>query len=148
MRVVVLSVLVFLAAMPAQAASVEELFHQFDLFGTWAFNCALDAAPDNPHVRISTSVPGEAIEEQELGASYAINRYNLVAAERLSEDRLSVEAVFQPGTETQERQKLVFQVRKGTRRTLFNQTEGGAVRVKDGVVAGHGSKTPLLKKCG
>jgi hypothetical protein len=48
----------------------------------------------------------------------------------------------------EERQKLVFAVRANTRRTLFNQTNGGAVRVKDGIALARGSKTPLLQKCG
>ena len=30
---------------------------------------------------------------------------------------------------------------------MFNQPEGGAVRVKDGIAIGHGVKTPLLRKC-
>ncbi len=42
--------------------------------------------------------------------------------------------VFQPGTDDEERQKLVFLVRKGTRRTMLNEAEGGTVRVKDGIV--------------
>jgi hypothetical protein len=147
MRIAALSVFGLLAATPAPAASVEDVFRQFDLFGTWASNCGREAAPDNPHVRISAPVAGAAVEEHELGPSYAINRYQLMSAERLSADRVEVEAVFQPGSETQERQKLVFQVRKGTRRTLFNQTEGGAVRVKDGIVVGYGSNTPVLRKC-
>ena len=58
-----------------------------------------------------------------------------------------MEVIFQPGTETEERQKLVFPVRDGTRRTLFNQPEDGPVRVKDGVALAHGTKTPVLKKC-
>jgi hypothetical protein len=70
-----------------------------------------------------------------------------VSAERLSADELAVEGIFQPGTETEERERLVFLVRKDTRRTMFNQPEGGPVRVKDGVVLARGSKTPVLNKC-
>jgi len=31
---------------------------------------------------------------------------------------------------------------------MFNRIDGGAVVVKDGVVAGHKVKTPVLRKCG
>jgi hypothetical protein len=55
--------------------------------------------------------------------------------------------IFQPGTEAEERQKLVFAVREKTRRTMFNQTDGGSVRVRDGIALARGSKTPLLHKC-
>jgi hypothetical protein len=65
----------------------------------------------------------------------------------VSPTSLSVNVIFQPGTEVEERQKLVFAVRGNTRRTLFNQTNGGAVRVKDGIALARGSKTPLLQKC-
>jgi hypothetical protein len=58
-----------------------------------------------------------------------------------------VEVIFQPGRELEEHQKLVFQIQNGTRRTIFNQPEGGAVRVKDGIALAHGMKTPVLKKC-
>ena len=58
-----------------------------------------------------------------------------------------MEVIFQPGTETEERQKLVFQVRKDTRRTMFNQPDNGPVRVKDGVVLARAAKTPVLNKC-
>ena len=55
--------------------------------------------------------------------------------------------IFQPGAQGEERQKLVFLIRNGTRRTMFNQPDGGAVRVKDGIALAHGIKTPVLKKC-
>ena len=41
----------------------------------------------------------------------------------------------------------MFLVRKNTRRTMFNQPDGGDVRVKDGIVLASGGKTPVLKKC-
>jgi hypothetical protein len=71
----------------------------------------------------------------------------MLSAERLSPDELSVEVIFQPGTETEERQKLVFRVRKDTRRTIFNQPDNGPERVKDGIVLARGVKTPILEKC-
>jgi hypothetical protein len=60
---------------------------------------------------------------------------------------VSVQVIFQPGTTVEERQKLVFSVNNKTRRTIFNQSDAGAIRVKDGVAIERGSKTPLLQKC-
>ena len=71
----------------------------------------------------------------------------MVAAEALSQTRLAVEAIFQPGTPDEQHQWLIYEVRDGRRRTLFNRTEGGAVRVKDGVVLAVGRRTPVLHKC-
>jgi hypothetical protein len=71
-----------------------------------------------------------------------------LSAEKVSPTNLSVSVIFQPGTEAEERQKLVFAVRETTRRTMFNQTDGGSVRVRDGIALARGSKTPLLHKCG
>jgi hypothetical protein len=31
---------------------------------------------------------------------------------------------------------------------MFNQADGGSVRVRDGIALARGSKTPLLHKCG
>jgi hypothetical protein len=71
-----------------------------------------------------------------------------LSAERLPGDRVALQVIFQPGTQIEERQNLVLLVQRGTRRTLFNQPEGGPVRVKEGVAVGRGTKTPTLKKCG
>ncbi len=146
------AVLVLAAAMAAvnaaaSAASNEDLFNQFGLFGTWASDCAAPASPENPHVTISQPSPGVILEDHHLGEAYAVNRYSVLAAEKLSDTQLSVVAVFQPGTENDERETLIFVIRGHTRRTMFNQPEGGPVRVKDGIALAHGTKTPLLKRC-
>jgi hypothetical protein len=149
MRIVAVIVLAAATAMPAaaQTTPVDALFQQFGLFGTWAADCAQAASPANPHVSITAPSPGLVLESHDLGRDYAVNRYSMVSAERLSAEQLSVAVIFQPGTETEEREKLVFLIRKGTRRTLFNQPDGGAVCVKDGIVLAHRSKTPTLNKC-
>lgn len=131
----------------AQTAAVDALFRQFGLFGAWASDCGAPASPGNPHVSIAEPSPGLVLESHDLGPNYTINRYTMVSAERLSAEQLSVEAMFQLESGGEERQKLVFLVRKSTRRTMFNQADGGAVRVKDGVVIARGIKTPVLKKC-
>ena len=135
-------------AIAANGAAVEQLFHAFDLFGSWAADCKQPATPANPHVSITMPSPGLVLEDHNLGPDFAMNRYSVLAAERLSAERISVSVIFQPGTEMEERQKLAFLVRNGTRRTMFNQLEGGAVRVKDGIALALHSKTPLLRKCG
>ena len=117
------------------------MFQEFGLFGTWALDCKQPATPANPHVSITTPSPGLVREEHDLGPNYTVNRYSMLSAERVSPDELSAEVIFQPGTETEERQKLVFRVRKDTRRTMFNQPDNGAVRVKDGIVLARGAKT-------
>jgi hypothetical protein len=137
----------FMLSNAAGAASLEELFQQFGLFGTWATDCDKPATPANPRVSITMPSAGLVLEDHNLGPDFAVNRYSVVSAERMSATSLSVDVIFQPGTEVEERQKLVFSVRDNTRRTIFNQTNGGAVRVKDGIALARGSKTPLLRKC-
>lgn len=152
MRIAAVLVLAFFAAisavLPAAAApSVEELFQQFGLFGAWAADCQQPATPGNPHVSISMPTSGLVLEDHDLGSDFAVNRYSVLSAERVSADRLSVAVIFQPGAEGEERQKLVFLIRNGTRRTMFNQADGGPVRVKDGIALARHTKTPLLRKC-
>lgn len=137
------------ACLPVNAASpVEDQFKAFGLFGKWAAHCEEPATPANPHVSITMPNEGTVLEEHDLGADSARNLYSVLAASRVSDTQLSVQVIFRPGTQQEERQKLIFLVRKGTRRTMFNQPEGGAVRVKDGVALAHRIKTPVLKKCG
>jgi len=149
MRITALIVLAAATVMPdaAKAASTEELFQEFGLFGIWAADCQQAASPANPHVSITSPSAGLVLENHDIGPVYAINRYSVLAAERLSAERLSVDVIFQPGAEGEERQKLVFRIRDGTRRTLFNQPDGGAARVKDGVAVANRGRTPLLRKC-
>lgn len=132
----------------APSPSAEKVFQSFGLFGDWALDCKEPASPANPHVAISVLSPGLVLEEHTLGDEYAVNRYSVLSAARLSPERLAVEVLFGPGTENEQRQKLILQVHKGTRRTLFNQPEGGEVRVRDGVALSQHTRTPLLKKCG
>ena len=131
----------------AEAASVEELFQQFDLFGTWAPDCEQPASPANPHVSITMPSAGQVLEDHDLGSGFAVNRYSMLSAERLSDERLSVEMIFQPGTTAEERAEADLPGPQGTRRTMFNQPDGGEVRVKDGIALPRGSKTPVLRKC-
>jgi hypothetical protein len=150
MRIVAVLLAVVATAMAAAAGEgppPEQLFQQFGLFGTWANNCSAAASPANPHVKISQPSPGLILEDHHLGPDNAVNRYSVLSAERLSDTRLSVVVLFHPGTENQERQHLIFAIRDHTRRTVFNQVDGGAVRVKDGIAQWNGSKTPLLHKC-
>jgi len=148
MRIVTALVFAALSVVPAAAApSVEELFNAFGLFGNWAADCKQAATPTNPHVSITMPSPGLVLEDHDLGPDFAINRYSVLSATRVSASGLSVEVIFQPGAANEERQKLVFLIRDSTRRTMFNQTDGGEVRVKDGVALARRLKTPLLKKC-
>jgi hypothetical protein len=145
---VIFAVVAAVVASPrANAASVDELFQQFGLFGTWAADCSRPATPSNPHVSITTPSAGLVLEDHNLGPDFSVNRYSVLSAEKLSASGISVEVIFQPGTEVEERQTLVFSVHDNTRRTMFNQANGGTVRVKDGIALARGSKTPLLRKC-
>jgi|SRR5690242_3196508 hypothetical protein len=132
----------------AAAASVEDLFRQFNLFGNWATECDGPPSPSNPHVSIVTPSAGLVLEDHNLGPDFAVNRYSVLSAEPQSSTTLSVHVIFQPGTEVEERQKLIFLVRDNTRRTIYNETDSGVVRVKDGIAVVRGTKTPVLRKCG
>lgn len=157
MRVVAVVLLVFAGAVPAAAqgaraaadpARVETVLKDAGLFGTFAVDCATPASPANPHVSIMLADAGGVIERHELGGDYEVNNYHIIAAQRLSPARVSVDVLFKPGSEGEQEQHLIFAIGDGTRRTIFNRIEGGAVVVKDGVVAGAGVKTPTLRKCG
>ena len=150
MRFALVLVLAFVTSLPATAETgpqVEQVFREFGLFGTWATNCKGEATPANPRVTISMPTADVVIENHDLGADYALNRYSVLAAQRIAAERLAVDVIFQPGSPGEERQKLEFLVHEGTRRTMFNQSDGGPVRVKGGVALARGSKTPLLRKC-
>jgi hypothetical protein len=131
----------------ARASDISALFKDYGLFGTWAVDCKTGASPDNPHVTVSETEPGRIVERHDLGPRYGANAYRMLDAHRVSATRIAIETAFQPDSEAEQKQELVLSVRDGTRRTMFTQVAGGAVRVKDGAVVGHGVKTPTLRKC-
>ena len=92
----------------APSTKVEDVFARFGLFGAWARACKDKATPANPHVTIANPSPGLVVEDQDLGAGFAINRYRCVAAEALSQTRLAVEVIFQPGKPDEEHQWLIY----------------------------------------
>ena len=140
--------LALLGAAPAAAApAAEEVLRGFHLFGTWAVDCGKPASPANPHVSDANPSPGLLVEDHDLGPAGDVNRYTIVSAEKLSDTRLSMLVIFQPGKPGEERQRLELLMRDGTRRTMVNEPEGGPPRVQDGVVVGYGIKTPVLRKC-
>ena len=130
-----------------EPSATEQVLRQFGLFGRWAVDCQREAAPDNPHVTDLMAASGMVLERHDLGRESEINHYQIVTAKRLSATRLSLEVIFQPGSDNEQRQHLVVMVRDDTRRTLLNAPEGGPVRVKNGVALGFGLTTPLLRKC-
>ncbi len=144
------SVTALVSMTPSAAADpvpIDTVFTDMGLFGHWALDCGRPPTSANPHVRIATPQPGEVEEIHDHGPEFSANHYRILSAERIGEDRLQVTAIFQPGTDVSQLQTLAFQVGRGTRRTLFNQPDGAAVRVRDGIVVGSGRKTPLLRKC-
>jgi hypothetical protein len=150
MRLVSVLALLLLAT-PAAAQekpSVAALFKDYGLIGTWAVDCKANASPENPHVSVGQDDEGNIVERHDLGGDYRVNAYRMLAAKRVSQTEVSVQALFDPGTEDEQKQDLTFAVRDSTRRTIFTRVEGGPVRVKNGVAVGYGAKTPKLKKCG
>lgn len=151
MRLAVL-LLSLAASLPAAAAAPtgpppEQVFQSFGLFGTWASDCSAEPSPDNPYVRISQPAPGIILEDNDIGPNNVINRYSILSAEKLSDTRVSVNVIFRPGKQDEQRQTLIWAVHNGTLRTMFNRSNDGPARVKDGVAVRYGVKTPLLSKC-
>ena len=133
---------------PVDVAKIEAVLRDAGMFGTWAVDCQAAPTPANPHVSMLMADSGSVIARHELGGDFEISTYQVVAAMRLSKTRVSVDVLFKPGSAREQEQSLVFAIENETRRTMFNRIAGGAVVVKDGIVAGHNVKTPVLKKCG
>jgi hypothetical protein len=144
---VVLFALFASSAAAQEKPSVAALFKDYGLIGKWAIECKTKASPENPHVKVSQDGGGTVVERHDLGDDYRVNAYRILAAKRVSQTEVSVQALFEPGSEAEQKQDLTFSVRDGTRRTLFTRVEGGPVRVKNGVAVGFGAKTPRLRKC-
>ena len=138
---------VFSGAAAARPMSAERLFHEFDLFGVWAPNCAAPASIDNPRVSIGMPQPGAVLEQHDFGPDYEPNRYVIVAARRLRGQRLAVDALFEQDGAEPQRQLIIMQVENHTRRTMFTGTGHEPPRVLNGIATATGAPTPMLKKC-
>jgi hypothetical protein len=150
MRLVAALAMAVFSLAPATAAPppVETIIGASGLFGTWAADCSRPASAANPVVSVTMPEPGIVQEDHGFGDEFAANHYRILAAARLSSGRVKIGVEFQPGTAEAQRQILIVRVKDATRRTLFNEVEGGEIRVRDGVVLATGKKTPVLKKCG
>jgi hypothetical protein len=148
MRGAAVILFLILAASAGAAETAEALFSQFDLYGNWAVRCDQPASPMNPHVTIAAISAGVLTEEQNTGPDFQLNTYLIATAEKVDPTSLRVHVLFRAGTGDQVGQTIIWRVANKTRRTLFNQLDGGKVLVRDGVVVTTGSHTPLLHKCG
>jgi len=137
-----------ISPLPTSDNSAESVLRDVGMFGTWASDCQRPASLDNPHVIVSSPGGGVVLETSDVGPDYAANRYSVLTARRLSASQVEVGVIFRPGVPGEERQTLVLEMGKGTRRTMINRIEGGEIRVRHGVVLSSGVKTPVLKKCG
>jgi len=135
------------AAAAARPASVEHLFREFDLFGVWAADCVAAASIDNPHVSVGMPEPGRVLEQHDFGPGYEANRYVIVAARRISHERLTLETLFEQGQQEPQRQRIILRVEDRHRRTMFNATHGEEPRVLNGIAIATGLPTPILNKC-
>jgi hypothetical protein len=140
--------LLSVSASAQEQPGVAKLFKDYGLIGEWAIDCKAKASPENPHVTVTQDDAGNIVERHDLGDDYRANAYRVLAAKRVSPTEVSVQALFEPDSEAEQKQDLTFSVHDGTRRTVFTRVEGGPVRVKNGVAVGYGVKTPRLKKCG
>jgi hypothetical protein len=143
----VTAALPFAAEAEVPERSALDVFRDFGLFGTWAVVCGQPPSVTNPHVTVALDHDA-VVENHALGGSDMSNHYRILSARPISDTRVAVQVILNPGGEFEERQNLIMIVRGDTRRTVFNQAEGGEVHVKDGVALGFGVKTPLLRRCG
>lgn len=125
-----------------------DVFRDFGLFGTWAVVCGQPPSVNNPSVTVTLSDRDAVVEDHVLGGAGMSNHYRILSARPMSDTRVAVQVILNPGGEFEEQQNLIMVVRGHTRRTVFNQAKDGEVHVKDGVALGFGIKTPLLRKCG
>src|SRR5262249_59600610 len=92
---------VFVVPGQADAASADELFRHFNLFGTWATDCKNPPTPSNPFVSITTPSAGLILEDHNLGPDYAVNRYSVLSADQVSSTSVAVNVIFLPASHTQ-----------------------------------------------
>jgi len=140
------SVALFGSAQAAQQPSAATLYQEFDLFGSWAPNCAAAPSLDNPHVTVAANGL-HVLERDDFGSGYETNRYDIVAAKRMDRDRLAVDVWFAQAGAAPQRQLIIIRIEKHTRRTMFTGTADGPPRVKDGIAVAAGKPTPVLNKC-
>jgi hypothetical protein len=138
---------VFSGAVAAKPMSAERLFRDFDLFGVWATDCAAPPSIDNPHVSVGMPQPGAVLEQHDFGPDYEPNRYVIVAARRLRDQRLALDALFEQAGAEPQRQLIIVHVQDHTRRTMFTGTGEDSPRVLNGIATATGTPTPVLKKC-
>jgi hypothetical protein len=83
-----------LSATVAGAQSARNAVLRFGLFGTWAPSCSEQPAPGNSHTIFSVTSLGATRVQNDFGNDYDDMIYDIVAADRISVDRLALREIL------------------------------------------------------
>jgi hypothetical protein len=130
----------------AEAQSVPEAIQEFRLLGVWAADCYQMPTPRNEHSTFSMTGDGKVQLVNDFGANYDNMVYQIVAAARMGDGRLSLRQVLT--TDPRIVLDVVLLKMNDKVRTWSSRVSDGTILVTDGFVDGSsGHQTPWEARC-
>jgi hypothetical protein len=145
-RKMILAAVAILAYPALAAADPAQVLEEFGFFGRWSQHCDRAPAPDNI-LRIASAASGAARFREQIGREYGGNAYEVLDAQRIGSDRISMRIRLN-GELTEH---LVMMLDGDRIRTMLNEVldgdDAGRILVENGEVKSNGASTPWLARC-
>jgi len=135
----------FTSVSAARAQSVENLFREFGLLGTWAQNCALPAGNrgGNTYTIYAVEADGTVTLTYDSGGQGAQTANAILRAERRGDDRIGY---LQENRSTKVRIEIELVLRGETIKVWTSRRATGEVLVREGKFVG-GGESPTQTRC-
>ncbi len=131
----------------AAADSPRQVLEDFGFFGRWSAHCDQPPTPGNSLRTTSVTASGAVGFREEFGKDFSENFYEVLAAERIADDQVSIRIRLNRKTT----QDLVMAMENGRLRTMANRPldgeNAGRTLVKDGRITASGAPTPWMSRC-
>ncbi len=147
LRAAFLSVVVgFVLAPAAGAQTVENVFLEFDLLGTWATDCSQPAghAGRNTHTIYAAAPSGAVTLTYDNGPSMALTVNTILSAERRGDDRIFY---LQENQRSKVRIEILLVKSGNAIKVWSSRRTTGEVLVRDGKFAADGVESPRQSRC-
>jgi len=147
LRTALLSVAIILGTVaPAGAQSVENLFRELDLIGTWSENCAQPPGHQgrNTHTIYAVSAAGAVTLTYDNGPRLVPTVNTILSAERRGDDRIFY---LQENQRTKARLEIVLEKTGNAIKVWSSRRTTGEVLVREGKFAADGVESPRQSRC-
>jgi hypothetical protein len=126
------------------AQSLEATLRDFGLLGVWAPDCAERPSSLHPHATYVFAPDVQASMSYDLGPTASRSAYGILAAERISDDKLLLREEW---LHDHSRLQVTLRKFRGKVKVWLSRDADGKILVRDGTVLATGYVSPWMAHC-